>query len=154
MKKNLFFAIPLLVSIAACSSVKSTRSSVIVQGITGTVTEFTGNAMPHKDAPRAAGKGIYSEIYVYEKTNISQVIRQGDAPLYTSVSTKQVASVKTDSSGHFIVALPVGSYSVFVKRGSLFYANRFDAANNIAPVQVEEGKLTRADVSVTLNASF
>ncbi|MDB5209844.1 MAG: carboxypeptidase regulatory-like protein [Sediminibacterium sp.] len=127
---------------------------MITQGITGTITEATGNQMPMKDGPPPFARGILTTVLVYEPTNISQVSRAGTSPLYTAISTKQVASVDTDSTGAFKIELPAGSYSLFIRQGKQFYANLYDAKNNIALFTVEEGKLTRADLKVSLKASY
>ena len=127
---------------------------MITQGITGQITEATGNQMPMKDAPLPVGKGILTTVLIYEPTNTSQVSRIGTSPVYTAISTKLVASVDTDSTGAFTVNLPAGSYSLFVKQGKQFYANLFDVNNNIALFTVEEGKLTRADLKISSGASY
>lgn len=138
----------------ACSSSKKANSSMITQGITGYITEVTGNQMPMKDAPLPVGRGILTTVLVYEPTNVSQVNRIGTSPVYTAISTKLVASVQTDSTGAFTVDLPTGSYSLFIQQGKQFYANLFDVNNNIALFAVEEGKLTRADLKVSSKASY
>lgn len=141
----------------ACSSSKKANSSAnsqISQGINGTVTELTGNQMPMKDAPPAVPKPVVTTVLIYEPTHISQVSRIGTSAIYTAIRTKQVASADTDSTGAFQVALPPGSYSVFVKLSNGFYANLFDAENNIALFRVEEGKVTTARISVTNRAAF
>ena len=124
------------------------------QGIIGQLTELSGNRQPSPDAVPAKPRGVSGTILVYEPTNVSQVTRVGNSSLYTAISTKLVASVETDSTGMFIVALPVGSYSLFVKQPNGFYANLFDSNNNIALFMVEEGKLTTANMVVSNKASF
>lgn len=154
MKHNLFFLFSILLTILACSSVKKTNSSVIAQGFTGQVTEVVGNQMPMKGGPPVVPKGIATTVLIYEPTHISQVSRLGTSATYTAISTKLVASVDTDSTGNFTIALPVGAYSVFVKQGDRFYANLFDTDNNIALFSVEEGKLTKVNLMVSSGASF
>jgi len=127
---------------------------MITQGINGTITEAIGNQMPMQNAPARIANGIRTTVLVYEPTNIRQVSRSGTAPLYTAISTKLVASVDTDSTGAFAVSLPAGSYSLFVKHGKELYANLFDTNNNIALFTVEEGKITKANLTVSLKASF
>lgn len=127
---------------------------MITQGISGIVTEATGNQMPMQDAPRPVSKGILTTVYIFEPTNTSQVTQQGTSPIYTKISTKEVASVQTDSSGSFKIALPAGSYSVFVKYGNNYFANLFDQNNNIALFTVEEGKLTEVKLVVNKGASY
>lgn len=141
-------------AILSCSSAKKAHSAVITQGITGRVTELTGNRMPMKDAEPVVPKPVMTTVYIYEPTHISQVTRTGTEPVYTAIATRLVASVETDSTGHFTVSLPVGSYSLFVKQGDRYYANLFDNNNNIALFTVEEGKLTHANLSVSNRASF
>lgn len=110
--------------------------------------------MPMKGGPPVVPKGISTTVLIYEPTNITQVRRMGTAATYTAIATKQVASVETDSTGKFTIALPAGSYSVFIKQGNQFYANLFDTNNNIALFTVEEGKLTTVNLSVSFGASF
>ena len=154
MKHKVFILFLFSLTILACSSVKKANSSVILQGFTGQITELTGNQMPMKGAQPAIPKGIATTVFIYEPTNINQVRRLGTAASYTAINTKLVASVDTDSTGNFTIALPVGNYSVFVKQGSQFYANLFDTNNNIALFTVEEGKLTKVNLAVSSGASF
>lgn len=118
------------------------------------ITETKGNQMPSPDAPTSSPKNISTTVFVYEPTNITQVTKTDHAAFYTSISTKMVASVETDSAGVFILALPVGSYSIFVKQGKGFYANLFDTNNNIALFNVEADKLTTVKLTVSSKAAF
>jgi len=126
---------------------------MITQGINGTITASSGNQMPMKDAPPRVPRGTRATVLVYEPTNLSQVSRSGSSPVYTAINTRLVASVDTDSAGAFAVSLPVGSYSLFIKQGKQFYANLFDANNNIALFTVEERKLTKANLNISSKAS-
>jgi hypothetical protein len=154
MKRNLFFLFSILMVLVACSSAKKASRNTIKQGIQGTVTEQTGNQMPMKGAPPSVPTGIKTTVFIYEPTRLTDVQQVGGSPVYTSIRTKRVASVETDSTGAFQVALPVGSYSLFVKQGNQFYANLFDSQNNIALFEVEEGKLTNARLTVSSRANF
>ncbi|MBI2283355.1 MAG: carboxypeptidase regulatory-like domain-containing protein [Bacteroidetes bacterium] len=154
MKHILFLGFSGCLAILGCSSAKKFPSSVVTQGITGRITELTGNRMPMKDAEPDLPKPLLTTVFIYEPTHISQVTRTGTEPVYTAIATRLVASVETDSTGHFTVSLPVGSYSLFVKQGDRFYANLFDNNNHIALFPVEEGKLTQANLSVSNRASF
>ena len=154
MKQILFFLCSLSITTYSCSSTKKTRLSTIKQGITGFVAEATGNQMPMKGAPPIVLKGVLTNVLVYEPTNITQVTRIGTSPVYTAIHTKLVASVQTDSTGTFTIALPVGSYSLFVQQGKQYYANLFDTVNNIALFTVEEDKLNIAKLTVSAKASY
>ena len=118
------------------------------QGIEGTVFVASGNQMPAPGRPRPVPRGIQTTVFIYALTNIRQVTRVGQSAYYSAVPTKLIHAVETDSLGHFSVSLPVGRYSVFTKKGGLFYASIFDSENNIAPVEVVEGKMSRADCTI------
>ena len=154
MKQILFFLFSVSVIILACSSVKNVKSTPVKQGINGLVTEVTGNQMPGPDVRPTEPKGITTTVFVYEPTHISQVTRVGTSPVYTAINTKLVASVKTDSTGAFTIALPVGSYSLFVQQGKTLYANLFDTDNHIALFTVQEDKLTTVTLRVNSKAVF
>lgn len=137
-----------------CSSAQKNKSSLIKQGLTGLITEATGNQMPMKGAPPQVPRGVLTNVFIYEPTNITQVNRIGTSPVYTAITTHLVASVATDSTGAFSVPLPVGSYSVFIQWGKQFYANLFDEKNNIGLFTVEENKLTTVHLTVSAAASY
>jgi hypothetical protein len=127
-------------------------------GIEGKVYLVSGNRMPSPPRrpgdtirPSAEGPGVKGTVCVYELTNDSQVIRQGTSPYCQAVHTRLVRQVDTDDMGNFNIPLPPGTYSVFTKKGNLFYATRRDEQNNIAPVKVLPGKMTRIDCSVESN---
>ena len=154
MKQILFSLFAIILINIACSSSKKANSVSEIQGIQGIVTEVTGNQMPMMGEPKPQPKGIKTTICIYEKTNINEVTQIGSSPVYTTIDTKQVAFVETDSSGAFTLALPVGSYSLFIKQGNQFYANLFDSNNNIALFTVEEGKLTQVTLQINNRATY
>jgi hypothetical protein len=115
-------------------------------GIEGLVYTVSGNQMPSPHRKPGPHKGIRSTIYVFTLTGNDQVIRLEGSPFYYSaIKTRMVRQVDTDSNGYFNLLLPAGAYSIFTKKGDLFYASRRDDKNNIAPVEVLPGKMTRVD---------
>jgi hypothetical protein len=119
------------------------------QGIDGVARRFAGNRMPSpKVHPGIPAAGIHATICVFELTNQDQVTNSGGAGLYTAVHTPLLRQMDTDDSGYFRIPLPPGTYSLFTKKGPLFYATRRDDKNNIAPVTVLPGKMTRVDCGV------
>ena len=71
----------------------------------------------------------------------------GGAGRYLEIHTRLIQQTDTDDSGRFKISLPPGTYSLFTKKGSVFYATRRDDKNNIAPVEVKPGKMTRVECS-------
>jgi len=118
------------------------------QGIEGTALRISGNHMPSPRLRPGPSPGVAASICVFRLTNQTQLTGTGQTGLYRSVQTPLVRQAETDDSGRFRILLPPGTYSVFTKKGSLFYATRRDEKNNIAPVEVLPGKMTRVNCSV------
>jgi len=123
-------------------------------GIEGYVFRISGNRMPSPDVKLSTPKGTKTFLYIYSLTNVSQVTKQGESAFYSSIGSKFVKRLETDSSGYFRVYLPPGEYSLFTKKDALFYANTFDGNNNIAPVKVVAGKVTQINVNVDYDAVY
>ena len=60
----------------------------------------------------------------------------------------------SDTNGYFNAKLPVGSYSLFIKVDSLYYANLFDGENNIFPVKVVQNKMTKVEFKMDHDAVY
>jgi hypothetical protein len=99
----------------------------------------------------AKGPGVKGTVCVFELTNDNQVTRHGTSSWCEAVHSRLIRQVDTDDKGNFNILLPPGTYSVFTKKGNLFYATRRDEQNNIAPVTVLSGQMTRVDCSVESN---
>lgn len=129
----------------------------VKQGIQGVVLLVSGNQMPSPNNPgqkKNIGNAYPTTVFFYEPTNINQVIRVNQGPLYNMINTKLITTVKTDSTGAFTADLPIGAYSVFVQVGKLFFANNFDIQNNISLVIVEANKLAEIKIMVNNNANY
>lgn len=154
MRHNLFIVIWAFLTIFACKSAKKSQTGKISQGIAGYITELKGNQMPMKGAPENKPRPVSVTLLVYEPTNLSQVQRVETSALYTSINTRKVASVLSDSTGAFSVALPPGTYSLFVQQGKFFFANSFDSQNNIQLVTVEANKVTPFNITINSGATY
>jgi len=155
MKKILFYLSGALLTIMSCSTAQTKKSvSNINQGIEGYIYLVSGNQMPSPDRRPSPPKGIKSTLYIYPLTNINQVTQRQQSPFYSAIKTKIIKKTESDSTGFFKVQLEPGKYSVFTKKGALFYANIFDNYNNIAPVEVFAGKLTKVEIKIDFNATY
>ncbi len=123
-------------------------------GIKGTVFIISGNQMPSPDLPSVAPKSFQTTLYVYEKTNLQQVERQNSSSFYTSIQTKLIKEIRTDARGRFKIRLQPGEYSIFTKKGDLFYANTFDKDNTIAPIKVVAGRYSEIIIKVDYDAVY
>ena len=154
MKKIIFISFLICSFFFSCSPPRLLNSLPINQGISGLITQVSGNQMPMKGVPSPVPKGIVTTVYIYAPTNINQVTKSTNPTQFSFIKTQLLATVETDSTGFFSVQLNPGKYSVFIKQGDLFYANIFDASNNIALFTVEEGKLTKISLSVNSAATY
>ncbi|MBS1607028.1 MAG: hypothetical protein JST42_30520 [Bacteroidetes bacterium] len=123
-------------------------------GICGTVYAIGGNRMPAPNrrrvdsaTPKHPSHGVKATVYIYSLTSDSQVVH-ADPTHYRAILTPLISRVGTDENGKFQVFLPPGTYSVFTKKGVLFYASQRDEKNHIAPVEVLPGKMTQVSCSV------
>ncbi|MBE7173402.1 MAG: carboxypeptidase regulatory-like domain-containing protein [Williamsia sp.] len=124
------------------------------QGIEGYLYKVSGNMMPGPGVNRPAPRGTKAILYIFELTNTSQVTRKDPSPFYSAIKTKLVKQVSSNSKGRFSVQLPPGRYSLFVKKGALYYANQYDDKNNIFPVEVLPGKMTKVEFRIDYNAVY
>lgn len=150
--KTLSFSVFLSFS-ALTSFIQQKDGNCRHSGIKGHVYWVSGNRMPSGQLP-SQPKGIKTTLYIYELTNISEVKREGTSAFYKNISTRPVSEIETKEDGSFSIKLKPGRYSLFVKKGGLFYSNIFDEKNNIYPVEVKKGKMTEEDFKVDYGAVY
>lgn len=154
MKPILFIFFIVMLSALSCSNSRQLTGQKIQQGIEGIVQIVKGDRMPSPDLPLAAPAGYATTIYIHQLTAASQLRKADKTGLYTSIPTPLVATVKTDSTGHFAVELPPGQYSIFVQYENGFYANWFNEKNQIGPAEVLENKVTKLKLLISAEATF
>lgn len=153
MRSILFLPFAALLSLFSCSVSRNANGASSKQGVQGLVEQVTGNQMPRMGREPDKPKPFPTTVFFYEPTNISQVNRVEQQPIYTAIYTKLVATAEVDSTGKFFKSLPPGTYSVFVQIGKQFFANSFDIRNNISLVTVVEGEVAEIKILVNHTAS-
>jgi hypothetical protein len=123
-------------------------------GVRGMVQLVRGNQMPSPDNVNQKPAGLQTTLYIYALTNVSQVTRDGQSPFYQSISTALVKEVQTATDGSFKVKLKPGRYSLFVKKGDLFYSNIYDGDNNIYPIEVKKGEMAEVNFKADYDAVY
>lgn len=150
-KTHKHVVLAVLCFILTTSCVLSKRM-VVKQGISGIVTQVTGNQMPLKGKSQSAGKPIVANVYIFE--NVSLKNAEGQMPLFSKINAKEIAHVKTDSTGKFQLSLPVGKYSLFVKLSEGYFAGETDGYDNINPIEVQLNKVSNRNIVVNIGAAY
>lgn len=152
--KPQFSLIIITTMLIACVSTKKLHITTSAQGINGYVIENQGNRMPMKGIQQKVSKGFTCTVLIFDSTSINETIPHNISNLYEKIQTKQIASVDTDSSGHFSIDLPAGKYSLFIKWGDKYYANLFNQFNQIALFEVIPQQYTEVKLTINRAATF
>lgn len=140
------------------SSLPTNESNVtITQGIWGNVWFWKGNFMP----TAAGSESIHGtitpairEIYIDRVTTIEEITPYSSGIFYSYIPSELVATTSSDQTGFYQVALTPGTYSVFIKEGPAFYANRFDSQGRVNTVVVLSGTMTKLQLDINYQAAF
>jgi hypothetical protein len=146
-------ALVVLILSISLLSFRTEETGYCGRGLKGYVYWVSGNQMPSPEEPPSKPKGMKTTLYIYELTNIKDVVRKEQSAFYTSISTSLVKEVETNDKGHFRVKLKPGMYSLFVKKDNLFYSSQFDDKNNIHPVEIKRG-MTDIIFNVNYGATY
>jgi hypothetical protein len=157
MNTLLKLLLSLSVLIVSCKgSEKSTtlinfNNKEIEQGIAGKVLWREGDHMPGPgNTPRSVG--VVKEVLIYELTKTNQAVQNGQ--FFTDLKTDMVQKVTSDTNGNFQVSLNPGTYSIFTKEADGYFANIFDSEDNIFPITVDSGRVTRVSIVVDYKAVY
>ena len=129
-----------------CKSTYTNRD----QGVSGRVFWVEGNQMPPQNESELTG--VKKTLYVYELTDLSQVA--GRPPLFDMVKTQLLTTIKTDSRGRFKQPLEPGSYSIFVKEKTKFFANQFNTQGLIQSIEIKSGQWENLIIKINYAASY
>jgi hypothetical protein len=126
----------------------------IAEGITGVVCFWQGDFMPTIGGPPSGLiTPVRRTIEIHAATRDSDATPGGGATFRTSVSTPLIATVTSGDDGWFEVAVPPGTYSLFVRESGSLYANGWDDAGIITPVTVVAGAVARTQFNINYKAS-
>jgi len=108
--------------------------------------------MPSPGRKSGAGKPVSRTVFVYQLTKRAQTVAEGI--YFDHLQTKLIAKAQSNSDGSYVVALPPGSYSVFVDDNNRLYANSFDGKDNINPVEIKKDSVSTKDIVITGKAVY
>jgi hypothetical protein len=126
----------------------------IQQGIAGDVWFWEGDFMPM--CPRGTVRAVAREMRVYELTPADSVewIERDGGLFIRSLPSALIAAARSDSSGFFEIALPVGRYTLLALEDSLLYGNSVDGEGNLSSVEVWDRAVTDLVFGINYRASF
>ena len=129
----------------------------VEQGVRGQVLWLEGNFMPgiHEEGEvpeRPSGQRIQRTLRIYELTNRDEAeYRDG---FFVNVEEELVATVESNPSGNFSVALEPGRYSVLVEEEQGLFAGVYDGEGNLQPVTVAKDSLSYLEIKVDYKAAY
>jgi len=152
MKVNLLY-LSVLIPVFTVSCAVSNNGQTVKQGIRGRVTLEEGNRMPGPGQSASVPKGVKRVILIYAVTTAAQA--EGQRPLFTRISTKLAARVKSDSTGYFQCSLKAGRYSVLTaeEEGKLF-SNLSNEKDELSPVEVKPDSVSTCNIVVNYKAVY
>lgn len=147
----------LMIMAALLLAVTKSCENMPEQGLAGKVRWLEGNMMPTiseepEKKPVDKGKPVQRELHIYELTTMEEAKANGT--FFHDIETTLIEKVETNEKGEFVVALPAGRYSVFVKEEQGLFANSFDGEGNINPVSIQEGEITTIRIDINYAAAY
>ena len=132
--------LPLLLLAAGCTKLQT--EPTIQEGIYGSVIERYGDWMPTiGQYPKGGERPIKREVYVYEYTKMSDVKSFGYVHFdMDTMPTALVARTQSSKNGFFEIALPAGTYSVFIEDEGKLYCSSGDGQGGLNPITVKSGE--------------
>lgn len=138
--------------IVTSSCVMKKNSGTITQGISGQITLAEGNMMPGP-GKKANPRGIQRKVYIYAVATAADADGQG--PLYKSIRTALIATVKSDTAGFYKCSLKPGKYSVFTEEeGQQYFSGLSNEKAELSPVEVQPGQLSLYNILVNYKAVY
>jgi len=142
-------------------SLRSNKDGATInQGVWGNVWFWEGNWMPYS-GQIAEPRGnkitpVIREIFFYKATTIQQLIpyHLKDGPFYSFIPTELVAKTSSNVTGFYQVELRPGLYSVFIKEGTVYFANKGDGVGRLNTVEVQPGKVIKLQLDITYKAGY
>lgn len=124
----------------------------ITEGITGVVCFSQGNFMP--GSSRRGGIAPVRRTIEIHAGTIDGVAAAAGQTFWTSVPTPLIATVTSGDDGWFEVAVPPGTYSLFVRESGRLYANGTNGDGIITAVEVAAGTVARTRLDIRYKASY
>ncbi|HER42917.1 MAG TPA: hypothetical protein ENO08_00465 [Candidatus Eisenbacteria bacterium] len=135
----------------------------ISQGVYGRVLFWEGDFMPVYPEDDSGGKiypvvrdvCIFGAVLHGDIEWIQEELRPGiSAYVAADIPADLVVVARSSEYGCFEAELPPGRYSIFVREGGYYYANRVDDEGYVFPVEIDEGGTVCVQIDITYMATY
>jgi hypothetical protein len=120
---------------------------ILPQGIQGHVLLEKNASMPLKGMSKQKGLPFSTMIYVYEASNIDQLIAQ-EGNYARGIKATIVKQVRSDKTGKFKLRLAPGKYTIVLGYQEGIYIPFFSGNNGIAFVEVSRHQFQEIDLKI------
>jgi hypothetical protein len=126
---------------------------ILPQGIKGHVLLDNNTAMPLKGSAKQKGRPISTMVYIYEASNIDQLIAQ-EGNYAKGIKAKIVKQVRSDKTGKFKLRLAPGKYSIVLGYQEGIYIPYFSGNTGVAFVEVSKHQYQEIDLLIIASSIY
>jgi len=126
---------------------------ILPQGIKGHVLLDNNTAMPLKGSAKQKGRPISTMVYIYEASNIDQLIAQ-EGNYAKGIKAKIVKQVRSDKTGKFKLRLAPGKYSIVMGYQEGIYIPYFSGNTGVAFVEVPKHQYQEIDLLIIASSIY
>jgi len=126
---------------------------ILPQGIKGHVLLDNNTAMPLKGSAKQKGRPISTMVYIYEASNIDQLIAQ-EGNYAKGIKAKIVKQVRSDKTGKFKLRLAPGKYSIVLGYQEGIYIPYFSGNTGVAFVEVPKHQYQEIDLLIIASSIY
>jgi hypothetical protein len=120
---------------------------ILPQGIFGHVFLKNNATMPLKGMANQKGTPFSTMVYVYEATNLDQLIAQ-EGNYAKGIQAKMVKQIRSDKAGKFKLRLAPGKYTIVLGYQEGLYIPYFSGNTGVAFVEVSKHQFQEIDLSI------
>jgi hypothetical protein len=120
---------------------------ILLQGISGQVFLEKNTTMPLKGMSKQKGLPISTMVYVYEASNVDQLIAQ-EGNYAKGIEAKIIKQVRSDKAGKFKLRLAPGKYTIVLGYKEGIYIPFFSGNTGVALVEVFRHQFEEIDLRI------
>ena len=124
---------------------------ILPQGIKGQILLEKNATMPLKGKTKQKGLPIATMVYVYEASNLNQLIAQ-EGNYAKGIQAKMIKQVRSDKAGKFKLRLAPGKYTILLAYQDGIYIPFFSGNTGLAFVEVSAHQWQAIDLTIVASS--